>query len=74
MHRESQGGSFYNVVSFLTNYKDVKFGSLSFYFSNSHDEEKLNEFLEFMMTGGIVLDGTVASTPRYTFQSETCML
>jgi len=31
--------------------------------NNSHDEEKLNEFLEFMMTGGIVLDGTVASTP-----------
>ena len=33
------------------------------YFSKSHDEEKLSQFLETLMSDGTVLDGTVSESP-----------
>ena len=31
--------------------------------SKSHDEEKLSQFLERLMSDGVVLDGTVSESP-----------
>ena len=33
------------------------------FFSKSHDEEKLSQFLEMLMENGTVLDGTISESP-----------
>ena len=36
--------------------------------SGSHDEDKLNDLLEHLLTNGIVVDGTMAASPSHQQQ------
>ena len=51
IHFENTGVAYLN--------KDILF----FLFSKAHDEEKLSQFLEDLMSDGTVLDGTVSESP-----------
>ena len=62
MYKDDTFTIIFTILSLLSKRIHITIYRIS-HFSKSHDEEKLSQFLETLMSDGTVLDGTVSESP-----------